>query len=115
MSALDQVETPAGTTGGSEWFDLDDRPWRFIQGVKRTITEGADDQWRAGEISVQAAAVQYSTGRFTDPDEQFHQASENPGVTLVALTDDRLSPDQARRLAAELVAADDEVDGWTKR
>ncbi len=100
------ISAPPLTTT-SEWFDLDDCPWRFIYGKQHTVTEGADNQWRSGEIAVQAEATQYATGRLTDPQE-----TEAPGIKVDILSDDRLTPDQARRLAAALVAAADEVDGW---
>lgn len=106
-SDLNSVPVPDSATT-SDWFDLDDRPWRFIRGKERIVTEGADNQWHSGEVSVQAEGAQYGNGLLDDDD------TDPPGVLVHILTDDRLTPDQARRLAAQLVAAADEVDGWMK-
>ena len=103
--ALDSVAVPVSASA-SEWFDLDDRPWRFVRGQERIVTEGADNQWSTGEVSVQAEGAQYENGALDDDD------TDPPGVLVNIHTDDRLTPDQARRLAAELVNAANEVEGW---
>lgn len=102
---LDTVAVPGSATA-SEWYDLDDRAWRFVRGKLRVVTEGADNQWSTGEVSVQAEGAQYENGALYDDD------TDPPGVIVNIHTDDRLSPDQARRLAAELIDAAEEIEGW---
>lgn len=110
MSGIKAVAVPSTATP-SEWFDLDDRPWRFLHGPMHTVAEGRGE-YRSGEISVQAEATQYTDGDWVKEEDY----TEPPGIKLTAaLTDSRLPPLQARRLALCLVVAADEVDGWVGR
>jgi hypothetical protein len=58
-------------------------------------------------VCVQVTAVQFPDGRIDDG-----SVHEPPHVYL---RDDALSPTQARELAALLIQAADELDGWVKR
>lgn len=58
MTAIEapDLPVPAGASV-SEWFDTDDRPWRWLHGQVRTVSEGTGE-FGYGEISVRAGAVQ---------------------------------------------------------
>jgi hypothetical protein len=77
-------------------------PYRVLFGELRAI-DGLD----VDRVSVQATAVQFSDGRIDDG-----SLYESPQVYL---GDDGLSAVQARALAATLIEAADEVDGWVTR
>lgn len=102
------VGLPDGTTA-SEWFD-EHHPerWRSIYGQMHTVVEGVGE-WSSGEVSVQAQAVQLANGDIEI------SPSDWPGVQVVCNRDNNLTTTQARHLAAALLKAADEAEGWMPR
>jgi hypothetical protein len=95
--AAPDVPVPPGAEA-DEWQN-DAVPNRVLWGEWRGI-DGVDPD----RISVAPSAIQLSDGRIDDG-----SVYEPPHVHLL---DDCLTPKQARELAARLIAAADEVDGW---
>ncbi|WP_136625785.1 hypothetical protein [Mycobacterium innocens] len=91
-------------TPGARFADLwqdttTDRPWRRITGEVRGVAGN-------GNVLVWAEAVQYADGSLDQ------SAIDRPSVQADR---EALSARQARELAAELVAAADELDRWSAR
>jgi hypothetical protein len=93
------VPVPAGAEP-DDWQDDVPQPYRILLGVLRN-TDGVE------HTTVQATAVQYADGRIDDG-----SVHEPPHVYLA---DNALTTMQARELAATLIDAADEVDGWASR
>jgi hypothetical protein len=92
---------------GAEWADANcgwepDEPqaYRVIYGVPRGVVDH--------DMAVQTSALQYADGSFNCTDDP-------PRVSLDIHYDHGLTSAQARALAATLVDAADEVDGWVTR
>jgi hypothetical protein len=100
-TAIPDVPLPAGARQVGGWdpgriMDADEtRDWRLIFGADRKITDGT--------AYVHLRATQYADGSL-----------EDLGVTVYTADDD-LSSDQARELAAVLLEAAAELDGWARR
>ena len=95
------VAPPAGAMP-DDWQAFDPRmPHRVLLGEVRGI-DGVDTD----HVCVQTSAIQFSDGRIDDG-----SVHEPPHVYL---RDDALTTTQARELAATLIEAADEVDGWTR-
>jgi hypothetical protein len=94
-----QVPLPAD---GDIWED--DTPsrlsYRVIYGVPRGVT--------GHELALQTSAIQYSDGGINTTDDP-------PQVSIYMHEASALTSDQARELAASLIEAADEVDGWVAR
>ena len=94
------VPLPAGARPVGGWdpgrFMAEDeaRDWRLIHGADRTITDSA--------TYVHLRATQYCDGNL-----------EDLGIGVHA-DDDALNSDQARELAAVLLEAAAELDGWVR-
>ncbi|WP_261887546.1 DUF6907 domain-containing protein, partial [Mycobacterium marinum] len=97
------VPLPPGAEYADPWgaVDSDPRQYRVINGATRSV-EGNSD------VEVWTAAVQYDDGTL-DQD-----ALDRPNVWIQA-HQEGLSSAQARELAAALLSAADELDGWTRR
>jgi hypothetical protein len=94
------VPLPAGTRADT-WQD-DEPPYRVIFGADRTIPDHA--------VRVSPAAIQFTDGSFDDV--------EAPSVSVLNGDTDtgiNLNSDQARELAAVLLEAAAELDGWVGR
>jgi hypothetical protein len=89
---------PAGFRA-DEWQNDTPLPYRVLFGELRGV-EGVD----INHVNVQPTAVQFSDGRIDDG-----SVHEPPHVYL---WDDALTTKQARELAALLIEAADQIDGW---
>ncbi|MGV7687131.1 hypothetical protein PJN34_23280 [Mycobacterium kansasii] len=96
------IPLPPGVEYADLWGQGDGgRQQRLINGITRGV-EGNSD------IQVYNAAVQYADGTLAQ------DALNRPSVWIYAC-EEALSSGQARALAAELIAAADELDGWAER
>jgi hypothetical protein len=99
------VPLPAGFVEADDWqASGPDLPFRIIYGVKRPVTDH--------EVFVSTAAAQWADGSIDDG------LVETPNAALLEGQGDtgvRLNSDQARELAAALLAAADELDGLAQR
>jgi hypothetical protein len=95
---IPDVPVPPGVEPDA-WQNDVPQPYRVLFGVLRN-TDGVE------YTTVQATAYQYTDGRIEDG-----SVREAPHVYL---GDDALSSSQARELAAALIEAADEADGWVK-
>lgn len=84
--------TPAGARAG-DWHNADPQPWRIVRTRVR----------RAGGVPINASALQFEDGGIDCGSMQPPQ---------VWVDDRALSSGQARELAALLIEAADQVDGW---
>jgi hypothetical protein len=84
------------------WQDDSPQPYRVVFGELRAI-----DGIHVDRVSVQGTAIQFPDGRVDDGSQH-----EPPQVYL---GDEALSVAQARALAAALVEAADEADGWAAK
>src|ERR1700682_2614559 len=100
-TTIPDVPVPPGARPDT-WQDDSPLPYRALLGEVRGI-DGVDTDL----VCVQVTAVQFSDGRVDDG-----SVHEPPHVYL---RDDALSAAQAHALAALLIEAADEVDGWVKR
>ena len=94
------VPLPAGIVAAKGWQDsgLRELPYRVIFGAHRDVTDH--------KARVYTSAIQFADGRIDDG------LIEAPSL---AVSDaDSLTSDQARELAALLLEAADELDGWTR-
>jgi hypothetical protein len=92
------VAVPAGAVHADEWEDDDPQPYRIVTGARRGITDR--------DLIVWTSALQRQDGSL-DVDR------DPPTVNLGAVSWERgLTAGQARELAALLVEAADEIDGW---
>ena len=97
-TTVPDVPVPPGVEPDA-WQNDVPQPYRVLFGALRN-TDGVE------YTTVQATAYQYTDGRIDDG-----SVREAPHVYL---GDDALSSSQARELAAALIVAADEVDGWVK-
>ncbi|MGV0494102.1 hypothetical protein [Mycobacterium kansasii] len=97
------VALPPGVMYDDPWeLDTDTgRQSRLLNGATRGVPGNSD-------IQVYNAAVQYADGTLAQ------DALNRPSVWIYAC-EEALSSGQARALAAELIAAADELDGWAER
>ncbi|WP_137147539.1 hypothetical protein [Mycolicibacterium sp. CR10] len=108
---------PAAQADG--WEQDDPQPYRVLWGAVRPVEVHRASREGLRVVRVYTHAIQYGDGTIC------HDESHGgPGVSLDTLhADDEcakdsgidVSPDDARRLAASLIAAADEVDGWVTR
>jgi len=82
---------PPGATAGTWEEEPGGLPSRVLDAAPRSLP---------GPVTVHAAAVQLGDGTLTEP------------TITVGGADAGLTPDQARALAAQLVAAANELDSW---
>lgn len=117
MSVTD-VKLPAGVSA-DDWSPEPD-PHRVIWGSTQSVAVGRPSNEGLTTVRVYTHAVQRSDGQLSyDPSEggpgvsidTFYQQDDgfarDSGVTV--------SSDEARELAAALIAGADEVDGWATR
>lgn len=99
-AAFTDVPLPAGADYGDEWQVDSSKSYRVVCGRIRPITDNDTAVW--------TSAIQ-----FTDGTLDTAGTIEAPSITI----DDyrTLNSDQARELAAALLEAAAEVDGWTAR
>ncbi|GJN99095.1 hypothetical protein NJB1907f44_48880 [Mycobacterium marinum] len=90
------IELPAGAAFGDKWEGSP--PERLILGPTRGITDS--------DVVVWASAVQRA-------DASIENGIDTPAIQIDGSTD-ALNSDQARELAAALLQAADEIDGWTR-
>jgi hypothetical protein len=94
------IRVPAGVAHVDAWEPGDHQPYRLIYGATREIADG--------RVRVLTAAVQWADGGI-----DVEGRVGVPNVTAVFDSfNDLLNSAQARQLAAALLAAADEIDGW---
>ncbi|KAA1247799.1 hypothetical protein F0Q45_22120 [Mycobacterium simiae] len=99
---LPDIPLPPGAVYADLWSGTNsDRPYRVINGITRGV-EGNSD------IQVWAQAIQYADGSLDQG------ALDRPSVQVEAGCE-ALSARQARELAAALIIAAGELDGWATR
>jgi hypothetical protein len=89
------IAPPADATTVDDWQDIDPQPYRVVLGADRTVTDHP--------LTVSPSGVQFADGSI-----------ECPSVYIID-GENWLSPlnsDQARELAAVLLEAAAELDGW---
>jgi hypothetical protein len=92
---------PDGATTNDDWQGHDRQPYRVVLGADRTVTDHP--------VKVSPSAVQWADGSIDDGH------IEGPNVYVID-GGNWLSPlnsDQARELAAALLEAAAEIDGWS--
>lgn len=94
------VPLPTGVAAGSGWQPDDPLPYRVVMGEIRAVTDH--------NVAVQTVAIQFADGRIDDG------RIKAPTVTISrgGYNGRGLSSSQARGLAAVLLEAADELDGW---
>ena len=94
------VPLPTGTAAVDDWHPHDPLPYRVVLGAGRGITDH--------NVVVQTAVIQFADGRIDDG------RIKAPNVTIshACYNGRRLSSTQARELAARVLEAADELDGW---
>jgi hypothetical protein len=96
------VPLPAGATFVGNWdWDGGAMPYRFVTFTDRTITDHP--------ARVSPHAFQYADGSLASAGE------EAPGIAVLEASIHPLNSDQARELAAALLAAAAEIDGFSTR
>jgi hypothetical protein len=98
---IGDVPTPAGAEFVDTWQEHDPQPYRILLGAKRSI-EGHD------------AKVWTSVAQFADGSIDQGGTIEPPHVHAGLDDEDGMTADQARQLAAALIEAAAELDGWTR-
>ncbi|MCV7101549.1 hypothetical protein [Mycobacterium palustre] len=106
-----EVSAPAGASPDRLWEEHDPQPYRLLFGAHRMVTapppRGSRD---SGSAVITTDAVQFADGSIDDGRDLVA-----PSITVLNDCTDtgiRLSSDQARELAALLLEAADEIDGW---
>jgi hypothetical protein len=95
------IPVPPGAEARHDW-ESDDPPrlpWRIVYGRTRKLKDGRGE--------VETSALQYADGTINTADDP-------PRISVNTYTDDGLTIAEARELAAMLMDAADEVDGWTR-
>jgi hypothetical protein len=94
------VPLPTGVAAVDDWHPNDPLPYRVVLGAGRGVTDH--------NAVVQTVAIQFADGRIDDG------RIEAPTVTIsrADYNGRGLSSTQARELAAVLLEAADELDGW---
>jgi hypothetical protein len=100
-TTIPDVPAPPGARPDA-WQDDSPFPYRVLLGEVRGINGVNTDH-----VSVQPTAIQFSDGRVDDG--SVHEPAH------VYLGDNALTTTQARELAATLIEAADEVDGWAAK
>lgn len=95
-----EVAPPPGVVIVDEWQQDDPQDYRVVIGADRTVTDHS--------ARVSPSAVQWADGRVDDG------RIEGPSVYVLDVGAP-LNSDQARELAAALLEAAAEVDGWAAR
>lgn len=91
-----QIPHPAGAVHIEDWDDADTpEPFRFFDGSRW----GVDRPHRDSDLEVRVSGLQYHDGRIVR-DIVVHELHADEPITI----------EQARRLAAALIAAADEVE-----
>jgi hypothetical protein len=99
---IPDVPLPAGATCADAWQSDEPQPSRIIEGTGRKITDH--------RLTVSSTAVQWADGSIDDG------RIECPHIYVSELHNDSpLNSDQARELAAALLEAAAEIDGWVNR
>jgi hypothetical protein len=94
------VPLPTGVAAVFDWRPNDPLPYRVVLGANRAVTDH--------KVVVQTCAIQFADGRIDDG------GIVAPSVTVshACYNGRGLSSSQTRELAARLLEAADELDGW---
>ena len=94
------VPLPTGVAAVDDWQPNDPLPYRVVLGAGRGVTDHT--------VRVQTSAIQFADGRIDDG------RIKAPTLTIshAGYNGRGLSSTQARELAAVLLEAADELDGW---
>ena len=98
---------PYGAGWDGEWVpDPPFQPYRIVHGPKRSIGEAVHhfDGYTTGLAEVETSACQNFDGTLASDDP--------PQIHVHVYRDSGINPSQAREVAALLLEAADEVDGW---
>ena len=97
------VPLPARALDADTWQPGDSQPYRVVFGAYRDITDDHD-------AVVSTSAVQWADGSIDDG------RIEAPSLVILGTgAETTFSSDQARKLAAVLIEAAAELDGWAAR
>ena len=92
---IPDVPLPAGAVDCRDWEDTETRPWRTVAFVSRRVTDH--------QAHIEMCACQYVDGNLDDFE-----------IVIVGADFEKLNSDQAREMAAALLEAAAELDGWTR-
>lgn len=96
------VPLPAGALEADTWQALDRQPYRVVFGASRDVTDHA--------ACVSTSAIQWADGNLD------RGVIEAPGLVILSGGESEpFNSDQARELAAALLEAASELDGWAAR
>ncbi len=97
-----EVPLPAGALEADSWQALDRQPYRVVFGAYRDVTDHA--------AGVPTSVIQWADGHLD------HGEIEAPSLVILGGGEgESFNSDQARELAAALLEAAAEVDGWAGR
>jgi hypothetical protein len=94
------VALPTGVAAVDDWQPNDPLSYRVVLGAGRGVTDH--------KVRVQTAAIQFADGRIDDG----RIAAPSVTISRASFNGRGLSSTQARELAARLLEAADELDGW---
>ena len=103
---IPDVPVPPGARPGAEGWAFWDDAFRVLHGEDRTIAGTGE---REGDT---IAEVGTTCCQF--PDGSLDLVECPPAVHVNTFTDNGITSAQARQLAAELIEAAEEVDGWVR-
>lgn len=96
-----KIAPPSGVHKVDNWQDDDPQPYRVFFGADRKVTDH--------KLTVSPSAVQWADGTVDEG------RIEEPRIYVLDLDWNPLNSDQARELAAALLEAAAEVDGWAAK
>lgn len=106
---IGEVPIPPGVNADT-WQDDGPMPYRTLMGANRKVPGWTPGDGHLDEVLVGTTAVQFADGHLDDGTEV-----EPPHVYVQMNSDHGLTSAEARGLAAVLLAAADEIDGWMAR
>jgi hypothetical protein len=94
------VPLPTGVAAVDDWRPNDPLPYRVVLGAGRGVTDH--------NVVVQTAAIQFADGRI----DEGRIKAPTLTISCAGYNGRGLSSTQAREVAARLLEAADELDGW---
>jgi hypothetical protein len=99
---LDQIPLPAGATPSGDGWAFWDNKFRMFRGAERVVLDDAGEK-----------VAEVETGGTQLPSGCVDTAECPPTIDVYVMSDDGLTAVQALALAAHLVSAAVETNGWT--